>query len=482
MSSSHTIKVRKTEKKAAVSSSTSKRGSEEPPDSQEPLFAPVAADMLGITNMDGPATELLEALAREFLKTTIQLAAKWSRHCSRHKMTVQDVENVLKYQQNMGSLKIATVDTLNMGISQMTQIQGTSGTSGIWTFQKMDVDVEKDDVETFVQIPRELRVISYELVNEGQPVQSEFTPNVDDEDGNYYEKNGPAVMAPIQEKVLPPTSTSSCLSMFRETVKCAKSDQKVGLKHPTLEILTVEQQIFMKDIITVCMGQDDKKRHEALYTLETDAGLQVFLPHLTERICKSISCNISQRCLSLIIYAGRVLRSLSHNKACDMSVTLHHVLPSLLSCCVCRNMCLRPETDNHWALRDFSAKTLVGLVRDHVDKRDGGFTARRLFDFAHRIFRDPASSYSMIYGTIHILQEFVTESNKKATWLLAELTEMSNRCKQAVENGSRMNAQSLAMQEAAKLNQHIVKSEGTIRSRHNIPIGGGGGVPNRRFL
>ncbi|PIC49666.1 hypothetical protein B9Z55_008199 [Caenorhabditis nigoni] len=88
----------------------------------------------------------------------------------------------------------------------------------------------------------------------------------------------------------------------------------------------------------------------------------------------------------------------------------------------------------------------------------------------------------MIYGTIHILQEFVTESNKKATWLLAELTEMSNRCKQAVENGSRMNAQSLAMQEAAKLNQHIVKSEGTIRSRHNIPIGGGGGVPNRRFL
>lgn len=63
--------------------------------------------------------------------------------------------------------------------------------------------------------------------------------------------------------------------MFRDAVKTAKIDQKVGLKPSTIEILTVEQQIFMKDIITVCMGQDDKKRHEALYTLETDAGLQV---------------------------------------------------------------------------------------------------------------------------------------------------------------------------------------------------------------
>lgn len=63
--------------------------------------------------------------------------------------------------------------------------------------------------------------------------------------------------------------------MFRNATKSAKVEQKVGLKTVAAETLTLEQQIFMKDIITVCMGQDDKRRLEALYTLETDAGLQV---------------------------------------------------------------------------------------------------------------------------------------------------------------------------------------------------------------
>lgn len=467
-----TIKILK--KPSAKSTSA-----DDPPEHQEPIFTQTSADLLGITNLDSSAAELLEFLARETIKETVRLARNWTHKCARRRMSVADVENVLRYQQNTGKLKIPTADSVNIGVQHLTQIPGTSSTP-LFTFQKTDIDVDKEDTETFVRIPRDLRLISYPLVNEGQPVQSEYTVNVDDEDGNYFEKNAPEVMAPIQEKVLPSTSTSSCLQMFREAIKTAKTDQKVGLKPSTMEILTVEQQIFMKDIITVCMGQDDKKRHEALYTLETDAGLQVFLPYLTERICKSISANISQRCLSLIIYAGRVLRSLSHNKACDMSVTLHHVIPSLLSCCIGRNMCLRPESDNHWALRDFSAKTLVGLVRDQVDKRDAGFTARRLFDFAYRIFKDQLSSFSMIYGTIHILQEFASDT-KKATWLLSEFAEMTLRCKQHIESASRMNTPTLSIQEAAKLNQQISKSESVIRSRYNVPVAASGGPLNRRF-
>ncbi|KAF1768076.1 hypothetical protein GCK72_008037 [Caenorhabditis remanei] len=456
-------------------------GEEAPP---EPLFTQNTADLLGISNLDTPAAELLEFLARQTIKETIRLAANWTKKCARKRMTVADVENVLRYQQNMGQLNISTVDTLNIGIQHLQQVAGTSG-NPLFAYQKSDIDVDKEDTETFVKIPRDLRIISYPLVTDGQPVQSDYTVNVDEEDGNYFEKNAPEVLAPIQEKVSAPISKTSCLQMYRESVKNVKLEQKVGMKPLSLEILTVEQQIFMKEIITVCMGQDDKKRHEALYTLETDAGIQVFLPYLTERICKSISANISQRCLSLIIYAGRVLRSLSLNKACDMTVSLHHVIPSLLSCCVGRNMCLRPETDNHWALRDFSAKTLVMLVRDQVDKRDAGFTARRLFDFAHRIFRDSASSFSMIYGTIYILQEFIVDT-RKATWLLAELSEMATRCKQHIEAGNRMQTTTsqLSMTEAAKLSQQITKSEAVIRTRHSIPstVAAGGVAPlNRRF-
>uniref|UniRef100_A0A1I7TGA9 Transcription initiation factor TFIID subunit 6 n=1 Tax=Caenorhabditis tropicalis TaxID=1561998 RepID=A0A1I7TGA9_9PELO len=477
---SQTMKIFKQPGPSNTSTASTSSKPEDAVPHQNPLFTQVTADMLGITNLDTPAAELLEFLARETLKETLRLAKIWTHKNSRHRMTVTDVENVIRYMQNTGHLNIHSVDTLNLGIQNLAPVPGTS--TGLYSFQKTssDVDVDKEDSETFVKIPRELRLISYPLVTDGQPVQSEYSVNADEEEGAYFEKNTPEVMAPIQEKS-ETTRAKTCLQMFRDAVKSAKIDQKVGLKPATAEILTVEQQIFMKDIITVCMGQDDKKRHEALYTLETDAGLQVFLPHLTERICKSISANISQRCLSLIIYAGRVLRSLSHNKACDMTVTLHHVLPALLSCCVGRNMCLRPETDNHWALRDFSAKTLVGLVREQVDKSDNGFTARRLFDFSYRIFKNPSSSFSMIYGTIHILQEFVVDA-KKAAWLLTEFQEMSGRCKQHIDSATRMGTPQLSVQEAAKLSQQILKAETNIRSRYSIPIASGGTALNRRYL
>ncbi|EGT52763.1 CBN-TAF-6.1 protein [Caenorhabditis brenneri] len=466
---------------AANTASTSTKPPEEPVTHQEPVFTQTCADMLGITNLDSSAAELMEFLARETLKETLRLARTWTHRSARRKVTIADLEHTIKYMQNTGNLNIASVDTLNLGIHQLTAVPGTSG--GLYSFQKAsnDIDVDKEDTETFVKIPREIRLISYPLVTDGQPVQSDYTVNVDEEDGTYFEKNAPEVMAPIQEKTTHQNAKRSCLQMFREAVKSTKLEEKVGLKPMAIEMLTVEQQIFMKDIITVCMGQDDKKRHEALYTLENDAGLQVVLPHLTERICKSISANISQRCLSLIIYAGRVLRSLSHNKACDMTVTLHHVLPALLSCCVGRNMCTRPEADNHWALRDFSAKTLVGIVREQVDKRDSGFTARRLFDFSYRIFKDPSSSFPMIYGTILILQEFVPDA-KKAMWLLTEFQSMSVCCKQHIEAVNRTAAQQLTMQEAAKLSQQLTKTENILRSRFNLPLTSSGPVLNRKFL
>lgn len=474
-----TVKIIRTSGPATASTST--KSVEEPETHQEPIFTQTSADLLGIINLEPAAAELAEFLARQTLKETLRLARNYTHRSARHRMTVADLENTIKYTQNTGHLNISTVDTLNMGVQHLTQIPGTSG--GLYSFQKLggDVDVDREDTETFVPVPRDLRIIAYPLVTEGQPVISDYTVNVEDEDNTYFEKNAVEVMAPIQEKSHTQGAKRSCLQMFREAVKSAKHDQKVGLKPSTMEILTVEQQVFMKDIITVCMGQDDKKRGEALTTLEEDAGVQVILPYLTERICKSIAANISQRCLSLIIYAGRVLRAISRNKSCDMTVALHHVLPALLSCCVGRNMCTRPESDNHWALRDFSAKTLYELVRDQVNKRDNGFTSRRIFDFSYRIFKDSSSSVPMIYGSVHILSDFASDV-KKGTSLLAELHEMSVFCKNQIEGVNRTSNQQLSVQEAAKLSQQLTKAENSIRTRFHISVSTSGPALNRRFF
>ncbi|KAK6030567.1 hypothetical protein OSTOST_03297 [Ostertagia ostertagi] len=75
-----------------------------------------------------------------------------------------------------------------------------------------------------------------------------------------------------------------------------------------------------------------------------------------------------------------------------------------MSCMLGRILCTRPDSDNHWALRDFAGKTLITIIKDHGTKE----TRRRSFRAVKRIFDDPSSSYSMIYGTITTLLEFAS--------------------------------------------------------------------------
>lgn len=93
------------------------------------------------------------------------------------------------------------------------------------------------------------------------------------------------------------------------------------------------------------------------------------------------------------------------------------------------------------------------LFRDHVEKKDRGETSRRLFTFAYSVFKSQRSSFSMIYGTIYILEEFV--ETDRIPWLLNEFSEMITRCKQHIDISSRHSA-NISIQEASKLHGQIL--------------------------
>lgn len=38
---------------------------------------------------------------------------------------------------------------------------------------------------------------------------------------------------------------------------------------------------------------------------------------------------------------------------------LHELIPAVATCIVSRQLCLRPDVDNHWALRDFAARLMA---------------------------------------------------------------------------------------------------------------------------
>uniref|UniRef100_A0A158P734 NOC3p domain-containing protein n=1 Tax=Angiostrongylus cantonensis TaxID=6313 RepID=A0A158P734_ANGCA len=174
--------------------------------------------------------------------------------------------------------------------------------------------------------------------------------------------------AALRKRVVLPNEIVSPSLSFRRAAQGLPKKEQILVKPSFLEPLSVcsrwfpypwfiwfiiasipiplqEQQVYLKEIVEACVGQDDKKRQQALQSLERDTGIQ-------------IRCNIVHRCLSMLIYVVRMMRAVAANKS----------------------------------------------VKDHGAKD----TCRRSFRAVKKIFDDPSSSYSMIYGTITTLLEFAT--------------------------------------------------------------------------
>lgn len=43
---------------------------------------------------------------------------------------------------------------------------------------------------------------------------------------------------------------------------------------------------------------------------------------------------------------------------------LHELIPAVMTCIVSRQLCLRPDVDNHWALRDFAARLIAQICKN----------------------------------------------------------------------------------------------------------------------
>ncbi|VVC95426.1 unnamed protein product [Leptidea sinapis] len=53
--------------------------------------------------------------------------------------------------------------------------------------------------------------------------------------------------------------------------------------------------------------------------------------------------------------------SLLDNQSLFLEKYLHELIPSVSTCIVSRQLCMRPEVDNHWALRDFAARLMAQI-------------------------------------------------------------------------------------------------------------------------
>ena len=125
--------------------------------------------------------------------------------------------------------------------------------------------------------------------------------------------------------------------------------------------LSMEQQVYYKELCDACVGMSDGKRQEALTSLSTDPGLYQLLPHLTSFISEGIKVNIAQRKLSSLKNLLRMTKSLLDNDTISIEKYLHELIPTVLSCVLNRLLCTRPEAEDHWSIRDQGAKILAHI-------------------------------------------------------------------------------------------------------------------------
>lgn len=112
------------------------------------------------------------------------------------------------------------------------------------------------------------------------------------------------------------------------------------------------------------------------------------LPRMCTFIAEGVKVNVVQHNLALLIYLMRMVKSLFDNPTLYLEkyvsfifldilicvrgspiylyffhFQLHELIPSVLTCVLSKQLCLRPELDNHWALRDFASRIISQISK-----------------------------------------------------------------------------------------------------------------------
>ena len=355
-------------------------------DGIEPQFSKESIKVIAESaGFDKPNEEAVSFLAENVtfkLKETIQEAVKFVRNSRRKCLTTSDIDN---------SLRVQNVEPL-YGFSSSSFIPfrfASGGGREIFFNEDPDIDLEELINQTLPKIPVAVTLKTHWLAIEGvQPAIPENPPPIgkDKQLKETVEPPGKAKhVNEIDMQNVGQSAEQKSSSSMKE--KSGKQDSKSAEKKKTevdskktavsdsekqetqkfkplvTHELSVEQQLYYKEITEACVGSNEQKRTEALHSLSSDPGLYQLLPRFTTFIAEGVKINVAQHNLALLIYLLRMIKALMENSTLYLEKYLHELIPAIATCIVSKQLCPRPEHDNHWALRDFAARLMAQLCR-----------------------------------------------------------------------------------------------------------------------
>lgn len=251
----------------------------------------------------------------------------------------------------------------------------------------------------------------------------------------------------------------------KEALKQQQNHQKrteslVKLKSLIPHDLSVEQQIYFKEITEACVGSDEQKRTEALNSLSTDPGLHQLLPRIILFISEGVRLNIIQQNMAILIYLMRMAKSLSENKSIYLEKYLHELLPSVLSCVLSKQVCARPEVENHCALREFCAR-LIGQIVKTYSPTIPSLQTRTIKIYLNSL-ESETTTFATLFGAISGLTELGNDICESFIFPLIKM--VGERITQILDSP----ASQLEKLPADKVKQQIIRSVSSILKQRQV--------------
>ncbi|XP_039964166.1 transcription initiation factor TFIID subunit 6 isoform X1 [Bactrocera neohumeralis] len=354
----------------------------------------VIAESIGVGSLpDDAAKELAEDVSFK-IKRIVQDAAKFMHHSKRERLLLSDIDQALKVRNIEPQYGFTANDFVPFRFA-------SGGGRELHFIEEKEMDLNDIVQSGAPKVPLDITLRSHWLVVDGiQPTIPENPPPLS-KDSQALESVNPVVK--LEQGVTKDAAGKPATGKIHKL----RNVETVHVKQLATHELSVEQQLYYKEITEACVGSDEPRRGEALQSLASDPGLHEMLPRMCTFIAEGVKVNVVQNNLALLIYLMRMVRALLDNPSLYLEKYLHELIPSVTTCIVSKQLCMRPELDNHWALRDFASR-LMAMICKNFNTSTNNLQTRVTRIFSKALQNDK-THLSSLYGAIAGLTEMGAE-------------------------------------------------------------------------